>query len=72
MPMTIRPASTIVLIGLLATNTIGYYVDRLLKGTKPADLPVEQPTSSSWSSISRLPRRWGSRCPQRCSSWPMR
>jgi putative ABC transport system substrate-binding protein len=41
------------------------FVDRILHGTPPRDLPVEFPNQVLLSSIERAPMRWGLPCRQR-------
>jgi len=55
-----RRADQLCTEGLTATFRPGIYAGKILKGAKPADLPVQQPTTlRGWSSTSRTAKALG-------------
>ncbi len=55
-----------------ACRQAGVYTGRILKGAKPAEMPVVQATSSSWSSTLKTARMLGLTVPPGCLRAPTR
>jgi putative ABC transport system substrate-binding protein len=48
------------------------YVDRILRGGNPGDLPVQAPTKYELAVNLKLPKPWASPCPESCFTEPTR